>query len=68
MLLTETAIKAWEEEMMQQEILISGLPLPAEVGWVPLSACRSLLKFPLFLHLAADPGLPTLLPVVSAQQ
>lgn len=53
---------------MQQEFFISGLPLPAEMSLVPLSACRSLLKFPLFLCLAADPGLPTLLPLVSAQR
>lgn len=53
--------------MMQQEVLVSGLALPAEMSWVPLSACRSLLKFSLFLHPAAVPGLPTLLPAVSAQ-
>lgn len=52
---------------MQQEVLVPGLPLPAEMSWVPLSACRSLLKFPLFLCLAAVPGPPTLLPVISAQ-
>lgn len=42
---------------MQQELLVPGFPLPAEMIWIPLSACRSLLKFPLFLCLAEDPGL-----------
>lgn len=42
---------------MKQELLVPGIPLPAEMIWVPLSACRSLLKFPLFLCLAEDPGL-----------
>lgn len=42
---------------MQQELLVPGFPLPAEMIWVPLGACRSLLKFPLFLCLAEDPGL-----------
>ena len=53
---------------MKQEVLISGLPLPAEMSWVHLSARRSLLKFPLFLCLVADPGLPTRLSAASAQR
>lgn len=43
--------------MVQRELLVPGFPLPAEMIWVPLSACTSLLKFPLFLCLAEDPGL-----------
>ena len=31
---------------MQQEVSVSGLPLPVETSWVPLSACTSLLKCP----------------------
>lgn len=42
---------------MQQELLVPGFPLPADMIWVPLSAWRLLLKFPLFLCLAEDPAL-----------
>lgn len=42
---------------MQQELLVPGFSHFAEMIWVPLSACRTLLIFPVFLCLAEDPGL-----------